>query len=101
MGRTNVIIENVLVQVGSLIFPVDFIILDFEPDPEVSFILGHQFFAIGRALIDIAVGRLTMCAHDKVKVCDVYQTLKLSTVYEDFVTIIVLDVVAPVKLRII
>ncbi|XP_055835145.1 uncharacterized protein LOC129903618 [Solanum dulcamara] len=34
------IIEDVLVQVGSLIFPMDFVILEFKPYPEVSFILG-------------------------------------------------------------
>ncbi|XP_019244368.1 PREDICTED: uncharacterized protein LOC109224235 [Nicotiana attenuata] len=35
------VIEDVLVQVGSFIFPADFIILDYEPDQEVPFILGH------------------------------------------------------------
>ncbi|XP_070034436.1 uncharacterized protein [Nicotiana tomentosiformis] len=37
------VIEDVLVQVGSFIFPVDFIILDYELDQEVPFILGHLF----------------------------------------------------------
>nr|XP_016506471.1 PREDICTED: uncharacterized protein LOC107824236 [Nicotiana tabacum] len=41
------VIENVLVQVGSFIFPADFIILYHEPDQEVLFILGHPFFATG------------------------------------------------------
>ncbi|XP_049390990.1 uncharacterized protein LOC125855316 [Solanum stenotomum] len=39
------VIEDVLVQVETLIFPVDFVILDFEPDPEVPFILGYPFLA--------------------------------------------------------
>ncbi|XP_060210380.1 uncharacterized protein LOC132637282 [Lycium barbarum] len=56
LARPEGIIENVLVQVGSLIIPADFVILDFEPDPEVPFILGRPFLATGRALIDVAVG---------------------------------------------
>ncbi|XP_075074964.1 uncharacterized protein LOC142162612 [Nicotiana tabacum] len=39
------VIEDVLVQVSSFIFPTDFIILDYEPDQEVPFILGHPFLA--------------------------------------------------------
>ncbi|XP_019224579.1 PREDICTED: uncharacterized protein LOC109206228 [Nicotiana attenuata] len=37
------VIEDVLVHVGSFIFPADFIILDYEPDQEVPFILGRPF----------------------------------------------------------
>lgn len=39
VSRPDGIVEDVLVQVGSLIFPVDFVILDFEPDPAVPLIL--------------------------------------------------------------
>lgn len=57
-------------------FPMDFVILDFELDLEVTFILGRPFLSIGSALIDVAAGWLTMRAHDKVKVFDVYKTMK-------------------------
>ncbi|XP_049392750.1 uncharacterized protein LOC125857119 [Solanum stenotomum] len=40
IARPEGVVEDVLVQVGSLIFPVDFMVLDFEPDAEVPFILG-------------------------------------------------------------
>ncbi|XP_016540867.1 uncharacterized protein LOC107841476 [Capsicum annuum] len=40
LARPDGVIEDVLVQVGSLIFLVDFVILDFEVDPIVPFILG-------------------------------------------------------------
>ncbi|XP_016578948.1 uncharacterized protein LOC107876571 [Capsicum annuum] len=40
LSRTYGIIEDVLVQVGSLIFSVDFVILNFEADFVVPFILG-------------------------------------------------------------
>ncbi|XP_019240241.1 PREDICTED: uncharacterized protein LOC109220240 [Nicotiana attenuata] len=41
------VIEDVLVQVGSFIFPTDFIILDYEPDQEALFISGRPFLATG------------------------------------------------------
>ncbi|KAK4727095.1 hypothetical protein R3W88_032012 [Solanum pinnatisectum] len=42
VSRPGEIIEDILVQVGTLIFPVDFVILDFKPGPKVPFILGHH-----------------------------------------------------------
>ncbi|XP_060180837.1 uncharacterized protein LOC132610532 [Lycium barbarum] len=56
LARPEGIIEDVLVQVGSLIIPANLMILDFEPDPEVPFILGRPFLATARALIDVAAG---------------------------------------------
>lgn len=45
VSRTDGIIEDVLVQVRSLILPVNFVNLDFEHDPQVPFILGNPFLA--------------------------------------------------------
>ncbi|XP_055806952.1 uncharacterized protein LOC129875712 [Solanum dulcamara] len=56
-ARPDGIIEYVLVKVGSLIFPIDFVGIDFEPDLDISFILGHLFLAIGGALIDMAAAK--------------------------------------------
>ncbi|XP_049414822.1 uncharacterized protein LOC125877633 [Solanum stenotomum] len=64
IARPERVVEDVFVQVGSLIFPMDFVVLDFESDSEVPFILGRPFLATSRALIDVAVGQLTMRAHD-------------------------------------
>lgn len=50
VARPDSIIEDVLVQVGSLIFLVDFIILDFEPDLEAPFILRRPFLATRRCI---------------------------------------------------
>lgn len=47
-----------------LIFPVDFIILDFEADKKVHIILGKPFFAIGKTLIDVQKEELTMMVND-------------------------------------
>ncbi|XP_049391413.1 uncharacterized protein LOC125855726 [Solanum stenotomum] len=68
-------------------FPIDFVVLDFE----VPFILGYPFLDTGRALIDVASGQLTMMAHDKVEVFDVYCVLKLPFIYDVFSAITVVD----------
>ncbi|KAK4721372.1 hypothetical protein R3W88_011605 [Solanum pinnatisectum] len=96
VARPEGVVEDVLVQVGSLIFPVDFVVLNFEPDPKVSFILGRPFLATGRAMIDVAVGQLTILEHDKVEVFDVYKALKLLDVYEELSAITVIDLEAEV-----
>ncbi|XP_049389143.1 uncharacterized protein LOC125853490 [Solanum stenotomum] len=91
VARPDDVVEDVLVQVGTLIFSMDFVILDFELDPEVPFILGRPFLGIGGALIDVAVGRLTMRAHDKVRVFDVYKAIKLPAIYEELSAITIID----------
>ena len=40
IARPEGVVAELLLQVGSLIFPVYFVVLDFEPDFEVPFILG-------------------------------------------------------------
>ncbi|XP_038882222.1 uncharacterized protein LOC120073445 [Benincasa hispida] len=53
-------IEDVLVKVDNFIFPVDFIILDYEVDRDVPIILGRPFLATGKVLIDMHKGELTI-----------------------------------------
>ncbi|XP_062080444.1 uncharacterized protein LOC133785208 [Humulus lupulus] len=58
-------IEDVLAKVDKFIFLVDFIILDYEEDQDVPFILGRPFLATGRTLIDAEKGELTIRAQDE------------------------------------
>ena len=53
-------IEDVLVRVDKFIFPTDFIVLDFKLDKKVLIILGTPFLAMGRTLVDVQKGELTM-----------------------------------------
>ncbi|XP_070025873.1 uncharacterized protein LOC142182029 [Nicotiana tabacum] len=76
------VIEDVLVQVGSFIFPAYFIILDYEPDQEVPFILGRPFLATSRDIIDVCEGKITVRVGDRVEVFNVYRALKLPAHYE-------------------
>ncbi|GJR71870.1 reverse transcriptase domain-containing protein [Tanacetum coccineum] len=41
--------EDVYVKVGKFHFPTDFVVVDFEADPRVPFILGRSFLRTGRA----------------------------------------------------
>ncbi|KAL8107516.1 hypothetical protein AgCh_024069 [Apium graveolens] len=56
----RVIVEDVLVKVDKLIFPADFVILDFEEDKKIPIILRRPFLATGRTMIDVQKGELTM-----------------------------------------
>ncbi|KAK4270588.1 hypothetical protein QN277_019377 [Acacia crassicarpa] len=57
-------IEDVLVKVDKFIFPVDFIILDFEEDREIPILMGRPFMATRRTLIDVEKGELKMQVND-------------------------------------
>nr|GFC67524.1 reverse transcriptase domain-containing protein [Tanacetum cinerariifolium] len=54
------IAKDVKVKVGMFHFPADFVVVDFEPEPRVPLILGMCFLKIGRALIDVHKGELTL-----------------------------------------
>nr|GEZ30064.1 reverse transcriptase domain-containing protein [Tanacetum cinerariifolium] len=47
------IARDVFVPVGKFIFPADFVVVDYESDPRVPFILGRPFLRTARALIDV------------------------------------------------
>src|SRR5262249_26582410 len=70
------IIEDVLVKVDKLIFPVDFVIMDMEEDFEVPVILGRPFLAIAKALIDVVEGWLTLRIQDKEVIFDISKAMK-------------------------
>ncbi|XP_016667595.1 uncharacterized protein [Gossypium hirsutum] len=57
-------IEDVLVRVDKFIFPIDFIVLYFKVDKEVSIILKRHFLATERTLIDVQERELMMRAQD-------------------------------------
>ena len=59
------IIEDVLVKVNKFIFPMDFVVLDMEEKREILLILGRPFLTIGRALIDVHSGNLTLRVNDE------------------------------------
>ena len=53
-------IEDMLVNVEKFIFPVDFIVLDFEAVKEVPIILGRPLLSTGKTLIDVQKGKFNI-----------------------------------------
>nr|GEX18583.1 reverse transcriptase domain-containing protein [Tanacetum cinerariifolium] len=60
ISRPVGVAEDVFVKVGAFHFPADFVVVDFDADPRVSLILERSFLKIGRALIDVYEGELTL-----------------------------------------
>ena len=76
-------IEDVLVKVDKFIFPVDFIVLDYDADLEVPIILGRLFLATRRTLIDVQKGELTMRVQDEQVTFNVFQSMKFPSDAEE------------------
>ncbi|KAL4339437.1 hypothetical protein GQ457_08G032360 [Hibiscus cannabinus] len=69
-------VEDVIVKVGKFVFPVDFLILDYEVDDKAPIILGRPFLATGRILIDSEKGDFTMRVADQTMIINVFNTLQ-------------------------
>ncbi|GKC35334.1 DNA-directed DNA polymerase [Tanacetum coccineum] len=58
------IIENVPIKVDKFILSIDFVILDMPEDSRVPIILGRQFLATARAMIDVFNKKITLTVGD-------------------------------------
>ncbi|XP_022854583.1 uncharacterized protein LOC111375899 [Olea europaea var. sylvestris] len=70
-------VESVLIKVGNLIFPADFIVMDIPEDRDILVILGWSFLATGRTLIDMEKGELILRVEDKQEIVNIYTYYKL------------------------
>ncbi|XP_021749509.1 uncharacterized protein LOC110715249 [Chenopodium quinoa] len=59
------VVEDVLVGIGELVFPVDFVVVDIKEDHKIPLIFGRPFLATSQALIDVPKGQVTIRAQDK------------------------------------
>ena len=71
------ILEDVLTKVDKFIFLEDFIVLDMEEDKEILIILWCPFLAIGKALINVQKGKLTIKVQDQLVTFYVFQAMKI------------------------
>ncbi|XP_070025009.1 uncharacterized protein [Nicotiana sylvestris] len=85
------VIEDVLLQIGKFIFPVDFIILDYEADELVPIILGRPLLATGDAIIKVREGKMILRVDDKEAVFNVYRAIQLPRHYEELSMISVVE----------
>ncbi|GKA48270.1 reverse transcriptase domain-containing protein, partial [Tanacetum coccineum] len=77
------IAEDVYLKVGKFKFPADFVVVDFDADPRVPLILGRSFLKIGRALIDVYEGELTLRVRKEAITFNLDQTSRYSSNYDD------------------
>nr|GEZ69714.1 reverse transcriptase domain-containing protein [Tanacetum cinerariifolium] len=75
------IAKDVSFKVGVFHFPADFMVVDFEPDPRVSLILGRCFLKTGQDLIDVHKGELTLCIKNVAITFNLDQTVRYSANY--------------------
>ncbi|XP_070006088.1 uncharacterized protein [Nicotiana sylvestris] len=87
------ILDDVLVQVGKLVFPADFVILECRVDKEIPIILGRPFLATGIALIDCETGELKRRLNDEEITFNVQKFMRRQSEFSNCSLIDVLDVV--------
>ncbi|XP_074277104.1 uncharacterized protein LOC141600755 [Silene latifolia] len=70
-------VEDVLVEVDHLTFPVDFYVLDMEADSRATpILLGRPFMKTSKTKIDVSNGNLTMEFHGKKLTYNIYDAMK-------------------------
>ncbi|GJT08259.1 reverse transcriptase domain-containing protein [Tanacetum coccineum] len=75
--------EDVFVKVGKFHFLADFVVVDYDVDPRVPFILGRTFLRTARALIDVHGEELTLRVNDEAITFNVGHTSRYSYRYDD------------------
>nr|GFB21531.1 reverse transcriptase domain-containing protein [Tanacetum cinerariifolium] len=75
------IAKDVPFKVGVFHIPADFVVVDFEPDPRVTLILGRCFLKTSRALIDVYKGELTLRIGNEAITYNLDQTVRYTANY--------------------
>ncbi|XP_070026353.1 uncharacterized protein [Nicotiana sylvestris] len=91
--KPSSILDDVLIQVGKFVFPVDFVILDCKVDKEIPIILGRPFLATRRALIDCETGELKMRLNDEEITFNVQKSMRRPSEFANYYLIDVVDVI--------
>lgn len=69
--------KDVLVKVDDLLFPAIYLfILNMPEDSETPLILGRPFLAIGRSLIDVELGNLTLRFDKRKAIFNVFEAMR-------------------------
>nr|GEV19909.1 reverse transcriptase domain-containing protein [Tanacetum cinerariifolium] len=82
ISRPVGVAEDVYVKVGTFHFQADFVVVEFDADPRVPLILGRSFLKIGRDLIDVYEGELTLRVGKEAVTFNLDQTLRYFANYD-------------------
>ncbi|XP_057719589.1 uncharacterized protein LOC130934018 [Arachis stenosperma] len=85
------VIEYMIVSVGPFAFPTDFMVLDMEGHKSASLIVGRPFLVIGRTLIDIEKGEVTLRVNEKKFVLNVVKAMQHPDINEECMSIDLID----------
>nr|GEX96003.1 reverse transcriptase domain-containing protein [Tanacetum cinerariifolium] len=83
ISRLIGVAEDVFVKVGKFHFPVDFVVVDFDADPQVPLIPRRSILKTGGALIDVYAGELTLRVNNEALTFNLDQTSRYSANYND------------------
>nr|GEU95719.1 reverse transcriptase domain-containing protein [Tanacetum cinerariifolium] len=83
ISRPVGVAEDIFVKVGTFHFPADFVVIDFNVDPQVPLILGRSFLKTERVLIDVFEGELTLRVGKEAITFNLDQTSRYSANYND------------------
>jgi len=72
------VIEDVLVRVKHITFPVDFVVMDIEEDFEIPLILGRPFMSTASCVVDMGKGKLELSVEDQKISFDLFEAMKHS-----------------------
>nr|GFB21805.1 reverse transcriptase domain-containing protein [Tanacetum cinerariifolium] len=75
--------EDVFVKVGTFHFPADFVVVDFDVDPQVPIILERSFLKTEKDLIDVYERELTLRVGKEAITFNLDQTSRYSANYND------------------
>ncbi|XP_070054160.1 uncharacterized protein [Nicotiana tomentosiformis] len=70
------IIDDIVVRVGKIFFPIDFIVIDMEVNKKVPLILGRPFLCTDRAILDIYEGQLMLRVGNEIVVFQMKRMIK-------------------------
>ncbi|XP_019173820.1 PREDICTED: uncharacterized protein LOC109169392 [Ipomoea nil] len=85
------VVEDILVKVGKLYFPADFLILDMGSDTDTSLILGRPFLLTGGVLIDMPLGKLIFRVGKEKEEFSISKVVKLPTFDESCLFVDVIE----------
>nr|GEW13576.1 reverse transcriptase domain-containing protein [Tanacetum cinerariifolium] len=83
ISRPVGVAKDVYVKVGSFHFPADFVVVDFDADPRVPLFIRRSFLKIGKALIDVFEGELTLRVGKEAITFNLDQTSRYSANYSN------------------
>ena len=92
------VLEDVLVQVNQLVFPVDFYVLDMDDDDSptsTSILLGRPFLKTARTKIDVFSGTLSMEFDGEVITFNIYDAMRYPSDVASFNFLDIIDVIEP------